>query len=464
MPDLDQLDPRLDAAFEHIARDVSGRSTPLGARAAIRTSRRRRGALAGSVAVLALVAGGVAAGQFLPGDQGAGIAERGDGLVSDARPLPDPAPFTAEAFSEATDGWAGPWDEFQAGFGAADSCFWNESEASEGESLDPSRVATYPLGPQTTSRMPRDRDGMSTTAAYAAFAEYDHESTARTAYQSFGEVFAACEASDETQYTLVYDDADGKGEATAAVALNEDTVELNVVARRADGLTFLSATASGGTGLPTEEVIGRVTDTLVAGLQSEGTFAGRKMMSDSAVEESDNAAEGPDGESATAPSDAEFAAIVDGWATHWELGGTLQSIQEPPCADAELWQSDAEEGTGGSFGSTGEYSHGRWTSATEAEDRWGVLNESLEHCEKARWQVTPIVSHAPKVAVSVASLWATYDGGTVFAVHQGRDIAVLHLDGDAHPPAEVAEDVLTFLAADLLSRSLPPSETTTARP
>lgn len=442
MPDLDQLDPRLDAAFEHIARDVSGRSTPLGARAAIRTSRRRRGALAGSVAVLALVAGGVAAGQFLPGEDGAGIAERGDGLVSDARPLPDPTPFSMELLDAGTAGWLGPWQAAPEEIWASHenyegSCFTVTTDDTADSSVTngPVRVGTHAFAID-----PADPRG---PVGFATFVEWARAADAQTTLAELRDPFATCESTDS--YPLTYDDG------TTGLALVTDSeagIELNVLLQRDGRFGVFNLLATEESGPPSSEVIEQTSDAVAAALQDDETFNEPENVDDSP-------AEGPDGEPAMTPSVNEFAAIVDGWTTTWKQNGRSPDIDSAPCVGDNEWWYDVDAGMGTGFGTTGEFTQGRWTSATGAQDAWGVLNESLEQCEKARWQVTPGPSSEPRSA----SLWATYDGGTVFAARHNGAVVVIHLDGEAHPPAELAEEVLTFMADDLMARILPPPAT-----
>lgn len=430
MPETEQLDPRLGAAFDHITRDISGRSAPPGARAAIRTARRRRAGYAGSVAVLALVAGGVAAGALLPGEGSAGVAEQGDDAAV-LRTLPDPAPFTADGFTVATDGWTGPWQDWEGGVlrPADESCLetaldevvldWGDGVA------EPKRAGNY--------EMTTDSGG----AAAVEFYSFRSAADAGILQTMVRDALDSCEPHTAATANYANEGTEGPEGGVAAVVEFQDKVAATVAVQISDRVALGYLVTPGEEGVPDEAVLGRIADTLAAGAQDDATYQHDLTTSD-------EPAEPPDGEDYR-PSAHEFAALVDGWVTTWRPGGTPEASQQAPCMRDGAWLGGPDRMSGGSFGTTGDYTNSEWTSVTDAQEAWGILNESLEQCESARWEVTPRASSSP----GIGSLWATYDGGTVFAARHDGNIIVVHLDGESNPPVEVADKVLDFLAADL---------------
>ncbi|RYB95133.1 hypothetical protein EUA93_12735 [Nocardioides oleivorans] len=97
MPDLDQIDPALDRAFDALARDLAHSPSP-GASAAMATVRKRRRARVGVVALAALVV--VGGGLTLPR-----VLSPEDGVAANG----GSARLDAAAMDEATDGWIHGW-------------------------------------------------------------------------------------------------------------------------------------------------------------------------------------------------------------------------------------------------------------------------------------------------------------------------------------------------------------------
>ncbi|QBX54427.1 hypothetical protein EXE58_02380 [Nocardioides seonyuensis] len=108
MPESHARDLDLDEAFDSLARDLGARPGAPGASAAVATvRRRRRTTLAAVGAAVAVVVAAVALPQLTGGtsnDERRDVATTGDGAV-----------FTGAAFSDATDGWTGPWHEATKG-------------------------------------------------------------------------------------------------------------------------------------------------------------------------------------------------------------------------------------------------------------------------------------------------------------------------------------------------------------
>jgi hypothetical protein len=101
MSDLDQLDPRLDSAFESLTRDLAHAHGP-GAAAAMATARTRRRTKMGAVALAAalVVGGGLTVPRLMfPAD---GVAANGGSDRLDAA-----------ALTEATDGWISDWETWE---------------------------------------------------------------------------------------------------------------------------------------------------------------------------------------------------------------------------------------------------------------------------------------------------------------------------------------------------------------
>lgn len=98
MSDLDHLDPRLDAAFGSLARDLAQDPGP-GAAAAVSTARRRRRTRVGAVALAAVLV--VGAGLTVPR-----LFSPEDGVAADG----GSARLDTAAVAEATEGWIGDWE------------------------------------------------------------------------------------------------------------------------------------------------------------------------------------------------------------------------------------------------------------------------------------------------------------------------------------------------------------------
>ena len=118
MSDLDQLDPRLDSAFESLTRDLAHSHGP-GAAAAMATARTRRRTQVGAVALatLVVVGGGLTVPRLMfPAD---GVAANGGS-----------ARFDTAALADATDGWIDQWETWEqyspwgAGSSSTASCFY----------------------------------------------------------------------------------------------------------------------------------------------------------------------------------------------------------------------------------------------------------------------------------------------------------------------------------------------------
>lgn len=102
--DLDILD--LDRAFDHLCADVESHTRARGAERAIRSAGHRRLAGAGGALAAAILVGVLVGTLGLPGDQSVPVV-----AAPAADPLPEPRPFDATAFTEATDGWTSGWTE-----------------------------------------------------------------------------------------------------------------------------------------------------------------------------------------------------------------------------------------------------------------------------------------------------------------------------------------------------------------
>lgn len=115
MPELPGRQTDLDAAFAQLIGDVELRTSQPGAERAARTSRRRRTAVAGGLAALAiLVASALGASFLVTGDRNAPVAApvTSTSATQSAEPDPyPPAPLTVERLEEASRGWAQGWVE-----------------------------------------------------------------------------------------------------------------------------------------------------------------------------------------------------------------------------------------------------------------------------------------------------------------------------------------------------------------
>lgn len=160
MSDLDQLDPRLDAAFEALTRDLAHTHGP-GAAAAMTTARTRRRTKVGAVALATalVVGGGLTVPRLLfPTD---GVAGNGGS-----------APLDASALESATRGWLTGWEPWDEGSPQALGSFSvSECFSSDDVKDKPEQVAGG------WSRFLGDDDAFAT----AVFAEYPDAASAEAA-------------------------------------------------------------------------------------------------------------------------------------------------------------------------------------------------------------------------------------------------------------------------------------------
>jgi hypothetical protein len=250
MPEHDTYD--LDAAFARLEQDIAGLSSPRGAGAAIATARRRRRtAIGGAVAGLALVVGAVAVGQ--------GVASR-NASVGPAQ-LPAPAPFDAPALSAATEGWVSHWGplskpgQFSNRGADAPRCLGAMAK-------DFDRPAAGPTGGGGGVLVSHGEESLSSLAQWSA----DHQNASSVVYAA---VVTSVDACPNVTSDRPYLWEGARAHSWTIRVAGKETQHL-WVARANNAVGYLWT--GGSTGLPPENVDQRVASALVAGLRSSKSF------------------------------------------------------------------------------------------------------------------------------------------------------------------------------------------------
>ncbi len=332
MPDHDTFD--LDAAFRDLEQDIGGISTPRGARSAVSTARhRRRRAIGGAVAGLAIVVGAVAVGQ--------GVATRSHTL--DPADLPSPATFDAAALSVATDGWAEGWrtptkaDESSLDSAASPRCL---DSLDVGDKIpDPARSGSLLVVSQDAG-----------TAALGSLLEWsdDQSDTAAGGYAALVAGIDGCsKVTSGQQYAW-----DGGRARSWDVSRSGDDSQHLWVAQTGRGVAILWT--GGSAGPVPDDVDARVAAALVAGLQAPGSYQTNDGLTTSSSSSSTSS-----GVAVETISDGAFTRAVADWDPRWRDEGSDQEvIGDVPCDTG--WTDGAQGSSGGSLGNGDqEYSHVR---------------------------------------------------------------------------------------------------------
>jgi hypothetical protein len=251
MPEHDTFD--LDAAFARLEQDIAGISAPRGAGAAIATARRRRRtAIGGAVAGLALVVGTLAVSQ--------GIASRNESIGP--AQLPSPAPLDAAALSAATEGWVSDW-------GPVDTPGQFKNRGAHGPRClgamgkDFDKPAAQSTGAGGAGLLVgRGGESMSSFAQWSA----DHPNASRMVYAAVVASVDACpQVTSDRQYLW-----EGAQAHSWTIRVGGQETQQLWMARADNAVGFLWI--GGSAGRAPEDVVQRVASAFVAGLEDPKSF------------------------------------------------------------------------------------------------------------------------------------------------------------------------------------------------
>ncbi len=399
---LDHLDPRIDAAFEALARDLAHSHGP-GAGAAMATARTRRRTRVGAVALAALVVvgGGLAVPRLLSTD-GDGV----DGVAANG----GSAPLDAAALEQATTGWlAGwePWEQYSPNGGGAHSlpaCLSGEDAAGEQQ-------------PQVAGGLSRFL-GNEFALASAVFAEYPDVRTAEAAQAGS---FATCRG-DTTMRV------DGAQVRHYAEAPTEDGTSITDVWAVQIGAERLVLEIGGRAGAAPEAAVERVAQAVVAGLRS-GEVQEHHSGDPNEVD--------PDQKpQLPAVMDSDMTRALAGWKAASRNAAT--TIPDVPCLAAQI---DAG-GVGGS--GSGTPRGVTWAISGFVDETTGAANvetmlDQLRSCAEVAMSVSTVAHGVALVTYDSGGA----DGNGALWLHAVGDRAMATaVSGAAEPmPDGVADDV-----------------------
>ena len=398
MSDLDQLDPRIDAAFAALTRDLAHSHGP-GAAAAMSTARTRRRTRVGAVALAALVV--VGGGLAVPRIHSASV----DGVAANGAS----APLDAPALERATEGWLSGWEEWE-----------RYSTKGGGGFAVPACLSGVDLGetqPQVSGGLSRFV-GSEFAMATAMFAEYGDVAAAEAAQ---AEAFATCRGGTTTS-------VDGVRVWHYAEAPAEPGTTLTDVWTARIGAERLTVEIGGRAGVAPEGVVDRVAEAVVAGLRSGE--AQETYRSDPDAVEPDAKPQLP------AVKDSDLTSALAGWKAVGRSTGT--TIANTPCLSAQV---DAHSVSGVGAGTPRGVS---WQVGGFEDETTGPANvermlEELRSCTEPRMSVSTVAKGVTLV---------TYDSGgaaghgAVWLHAVGDRAMVMAVDGAAEPmPGGVADGV-----------------------
>lgn len=308
MSDLDQLDPRVDAAFESLTRDLAHAPAP-GAAAAMSTARTRRRTRVGAVALAAVLA--VGGGIAVPRLMSASV----DGVAANGAAQP----LDAAALEEATAGWLTGWEPWQryspkggGGF-SMPACFSTEDMRDK--------------EPQTgggLSRFLGDDFGL----AIAVFATYPDAATAERAQAA---AYGAC-----TGTTTI--EVDGTEVRHVAVSPTDADTTVTDVWTAQIGAERMTFQVAGRAGVAPADVTERVAAAVVAGLRSGEVQ--ETYDSDPQAPDPEQVPQLPD------VADRDLTDALAGWRA--AARGTASGIPNTPCVGIEVTEGAVSSSASGS--------------------------------------------------------------------------------------------------------------------
>lgn len=401
MSDLDQLDPRIDAAFESLTRDLAHSPGP-GAAAAMATARTRRRTKVGAVAIAAVLA--VGGGIAVPRMMSASV----DGVAANGASVP----LDAAALETATAGWLSGWEP------------WEQYSPKGGGSYSvPGCLAP---GPSTPAEPPQVGGGLSRfvgdefAQASAVFAEYADVATAEAAQ---ARMFSAC-SGDVTTLTVdevaVRHYAQAASESTGTSVTDVWTVRI--------GTERLSLELAGRAGVAPDAVVEQVAEAVVAGLRA-GEVQERFSEDPNAVD--------PDLKpQLPAVMNRDMTAALRGWKAASRTSAT--TIPNIPCLSAQV-----DAGNVGSSASGTPYGVswmiGGFEDETTGPDNVQRMLDELRSCTDVTMSVSAVADDATLVTYDSGG---TDGKGALWLLAVGDRAMAMAVTGAADPmPAGVADDV-----------------------
>jgi hypothetical protein len=404
MSDLDQLDPRLDQAFEALTRELARAHAP-GAAAAVSTARRRRRTRVGGVALAALVVvgGGLTLPQLLAPEDG--VAARGG-----------EAPLDAAALERATEGWLSGWEE------------WAQYSPKGGGAYSMPGC----LSPDVLEeRLPQVAGGLSRflgselALATAVFTEYPDAATAERVQAG---AFPACRGT-----TMTVDGAEVWHYAEAPTTSGTSVTDVWTVQIGSERLVLEVA---GRAGVAPEAAVERMAEAAVAGLrsgESQETYSGDPYAVD------------PDARPQLPPVDGgALGRALDGWRS--ASRASASGIANTPCLAEQVDEGSVAGSSGGTpRGVT--WSIGGFADDTAGEARIIAMLAELRACTD--WAMS--VEELPNGVFLATYDYGGPDGrGALWLAHNSDRAGVIAVDGADRPmPTGVAQGVADSLYASL---------------
>lgn len=406
MPDVGH--DSLDEAFAALTTDVARGSRPPGAPGAMRLARRRRATtLAAATAVLAVVVGG----GLVWGQSGRDDASPDVANPSGVRALPAPAVLDADALTEATEGWQGPWRLMTGNEAATAGDFMGCTEALEAadDQADPARAG---------STLMVDAAG---NQVFATFGDFGSRARAGNYADLLRSVFPQCTG------TSAGDDVDYAGARSSHYRLTSGPQARQEIWVVETGERLAVAfVQNNGVGAASDETALQVADALVAATQDDTSL-------NDAVDSSGDDGASDDHTSSQSVWERQLRLALE----PWDRGDTADETKGG-CLNQD-WLGATVSASGTAISQGAEALTASFGSEGDAELAMAELDRVLSSCDSRAWTTTgtPDASQPTLVATSTGgAVWASYDANQLSAV-------VVH--GEGPPPESVVNDVLDLV-------------------
>jgi hypothetical protein len=417
MPEHDTFD--LDAAFRALERDVSTLSAAPGAGAAVGRARQRRRRTIGLVAAVAvLVLGGVAVSAGLHGRDSAEPAD-----------LPAPATFDAQAFSQATAGWASGWatptDQDDDAFkGLHFPC---RGDFGDNNTIDPAEDGS-PVWISSQGEL-----------AFGSLDEWSdaHADVPASIYTQGIHILDSC-AHATSAATYSYEGAEGRSWTFTPGSTSGSGSDHLWLAQQGRAMAMLWMT-----GVPDQvpaAVDQRVMDALVAGLQAPDSY---RTDGDLSTISGTSTGSGSGDASFNDPDQQQVARAFGTWDSGLTSHGSPQhSIPSTPCTGSS-WETESSSSQSTTIGGNGAQTDIDFDSATAAQQAFADLVSGWEQCAKTDYTVSTV--DVPGTGtVTVATSQGAHPA-TNWAIQDGKYVSYLSIDGGNQPPADVSAAVGALL-------------------
>ncbi|SEB49146.1 hypothetical protein SAMN04489844_0275 [Nocardioides exalbidus] len=398
MPDIDQLDPALDRAFDALTRDLA-RSPGPGAPAAMATVRKRRRTRVGAVALATLVV--VGGGLTVPRMMSANV----DGVAANGAAQP----LDAAALETATAGWLSGWEA------------WSPNSPKGGGSYTmPECLSDDTL----TEKQPQVGWGISQfvgsefAMTTATFGQYPDVATAEAAQS---EAYATCRGA--TTATV-----DGVEVWHYAEAPSEPRTAMTDVWTAQIGTERLTLEIAGRAGVAPGAVADRVAEAVVAGLRS-GESQEQSDGDPNAVD--------PDAKPQLPPvMDSDLTRALAGWKA--TSRATASTIPNAPCLSAQV-DSGSVSASGSGTPRGVSWQIGGFDDETTGPANIERMLDQIRSCTDPRMSLTTVAAGVTLVTYDVGG----QAGHGALWLHAVGDRAMVTGVGGAADamPAGVGDDV-----------------------